>query len=114
MAIEKLSDICFKQEQDGNITRFYCRISDTFYGFEGHFENQPILPGVCQLQLVVEGVTSITSRAPSIQSVDRMKFQNLILPGGEFILELESMPNAWQYRLYGNDHDFASGKMVLR
>ena len=113
MVVNTLKEICIRQEQTGSTTRFQCCIPSEFYGFEGHFEGQPILPGVCQLKLVTEAVAAV-SGPPRIDRIDRMKFHNFIVPGTAFTLEIESSGRAWQYRLYSDDTAYASGKIILR
>jgi 3-hydroxyacyl-[acyl-carrier-protein] dehydratase len=113
MVVETLNDICFQQEHENTITRFHCRVSADFYGFRGHFDGRPILPGVCQLKLVSEGI-SLLSAPPSIARVEKMKFHNLIVPDTAFIIELEPQTDAWRYRIFSDTADYASGKIVLR
>ena len=113
MVVETLKEICLRQEQRDTRTRFHCRVPANFYGFKGHFEGQPILPGVCQLRLVTDGIAMIAA-PPSIARVEKMKFHNLILPDTAFIIELEPQSNAWCYRIFSSAGEFASGKIILR
>ena len=113
MATNTLIDICTKQTQNENTTQFHCRIPADFYGFEGHFENRPILPGVCQLRLVTEGIAHV-EKTPDIARIERMKFHNLIVPDTTFILEIERHPTGWAFRICDGDKIFSSGKIILR
>lgn len=113
MAENSLLTICSKQEQEGQISRFYCTVLDDFYGFRGHFEGQPVLPGVCQLRLVVEAVTHVHG-APSIKCIEKVKFHNLIVPNTSFVIEIEAVPAQWKYRIFNKYNDFASGKIISR
>ena len=113
MATSALTDICLDTTRAGAVTRFHCRIPADFRGFEGHFDNNPILPGVFQLKLVTDGIALIDA-PPKIDRIERMKFHNLILPDTEFVIELEKQSSGWAYRLHENDKVYSSGKIILR
>ncbi|MBN2718674.1 MAG: hypothetical protein JXX14_22705 [Deltaproteobacteria bacterium] len=110
---KSLERICFEQAHEENRFRFRCLIPADYYGFKGHFENVPILPGVCQLTLVTEAV-SLVDGPPSIARIERMKFHNLIVPNTEFTLEIERLAQGWSYRLFYEETPFSSGKIVTK
>lgn len=51
-----------------------------FTGFQGHFENRPILPGICQLELVKEIVERAYKYKLHLLKVKNIKFTNVIVP----------------------------------
>jgi len=48
--------------------------------FEGHFPNQPVVPGVCMMQMVKEVLEHITGKKTNLVKAAEMKFLALINP----------------------------------
>lgn len=48
--------------------------------FEGHFPNQPVVPGVCMMQMVKEIVESIIEKETNLLQAADMKFLAVIDP----------------------------------
>ena len=48
--------------------------------FEGHFPNQPVVPGVCMMQMVKEILESGLAKATRLVSADHLKFLSVIDP----------------------------------
>ncbi|WP_433834588.1 3-hydroxyacyl-ACP dehydratase [Flavobacterium anhuiense] len=48
--------------------------------FKGHFPGNPIMPGVCMIQIIKELTESITESSLMIQSLANVKFMALINP----------------------------------
>jgi len=59
--------------------------------FNGHFPGNPIMPGVCMIQIIKELTESITQKSLIIQRLTNVKFMALINPevNPELRLELE-------------------------
>jgi 3-hydroxyacyl-[acyl-carrier-protein] dehydratase len=59
--------------------------------FKGHFPGNPIMPGVCMIQIIKELTEAITKSALMIQTLSNVKFMALINPevNPELRLELE-------------------------
>lgn len=56
------------------------RIEKSHAIFEGHFPGQPILPGVCMMQLIKELMEVTDGVAYRIETAGNIKFLNLIDP----------------------------------
>lgn len=56
------------------------RIEKSHAIFEGHFPGQPILPGVCMMQLIKELMEVTDGVAYRIETAGNVKFLNLIDP----------------------------------
>jgi 3-hydroxyacyl-[acyl-carrier-protein] dehydratase len=56
--------------------------------FGGHFPGNPVVPGVCQIQMVREGVESSLRIKTRLTSADQVKFLSLIVPEVHPVLEL--------------------------
>ncbi len=48
--------------------------------FEGHFPEQPVVPGVCMLQMVKDIVADKAQRNIQLQSLANVKFINVVIP----------------------------------
>lgn len=48
--------------------------------FNGHFPGQPVVPGVCTMQMIKELVEAQTGKKLLLQSTGQVKFLQLILP----------------------------------
>ncbi|HEX9980502.1 MAG TPA: 3-hydroxyacyl-ACP dehydratase [Flavobacterium sp.] len=48
--------------------------------FKGHFPGNPVMPGVCMMQIIKELTEKITSRKLVMQSLSNVKFMALINP----------------------------------
>ncbi|SHL68393.1 3-hydroxyacyl-ACP dehydratase [Flavobacterium chilense] len=59
--------------------------------FNGHFPGNPIMPGVCMIQIIKELTESITKSSLMIQTLTNVKFMALINPeiNPELRLELD-------------------------
>ena len=51
--------------------------------FKGHFPQQPVVPGVCMMQIVKELLEEQTGRRYLLSQVPQVKFLQLILPETE-------------------------------
>lgn len=56
------------------------RIDKSHPIFEGHFPGQPILPGVCMMQLIKELIESAEQSKYILATADNMKFLNVVDP----------------------------------
>ena len=57
--------------------------------FEGHFPDQPVLPGACQLQMVKEVLQSILNAEIQIIKASQVKFLSVIDPNKIDVLTLD-------------------------
>lgn len=59
--------------------------------FKGHFPENPIMPGVCMMQIIKELTEQITASSLFMQSLSNVKFMALINPfqTPELLLELD-------------------------
>ncbi|MXR69983.1 thioester dehydrase [Shewanella sp. JBTF-M18] len=83
--------------------------------FEGHFPEQAVLPGVTQLDWAVQLGASEFGYAPKVQSLEVLKFQQLILPGSEVQLKisLNRAKHKLTFAYYQDEQRFGSGRICL-
>lgn len=48
--------------------------------FEGHFPGQPVVPGVCILQIIKEQLTTQTQQSLLLKEATQVKYLNMITP----------------------------------
>jgi 3-hydroxyacyl-[acyl-carrier-protein] dehydratase len=48
--------------------------------YEGHFPGNPVVPGVCQVQMVREGLETLKNIKGTLRSAGNIKFLNVIVP----------------------------------
>ena len=65
--------------EQGNITAT-AHISENFCAFKGHFPNEPVLPGICQIQLVSVLISKVFNQEFSLKEIRRVKFYNIVCP----------------------------------
>lgn len=70
---------------------FTILINEKHEVFQGHFPGNPIMPGVCMMQIIKELTEQITGCSLFMQSLSNVKFMALINPfqTPELLLELE-------------------------
>jgi 3-hydroxymyristoyl/3-hydroxydecanoyl-(acyl carrier protein) dehydratase len=80
----------------------------------GHFPGQEIVPGVVQLDWVLQAIADWTQRAPELVEIAELKFRALILPGQELTLELvREKPEHFRFALTAREGLLASGRVLL-
>jgi len=64
--------------------------------FQGHFPNNPIMPGVLQLEAMAQCSAPIIMRMPEYKGklalyagIDGVRFKNIVRPGDRFEMEIE-------------------------
>src|SRR5687767_7545062 len=57
--------------------------------FEGHFPGMPIVPGVCQMQMVKEMLETVLERETRLVRADNMKFLAVINPLENAVVQLK-------------------------
>lgn len=79
MLIENLYTIHSFTNQDGVVTATIT-INAAHNIFEGHFPGQPVLPGVCQLQIVKEMLERAVDKKLFLSEAGNCKFLNMVDP----------------------------------
>ena len=75
-------------EISGDKARISFEVGRELPWFEGHFKNQPVLPGLSQVHMAVRLAEEIWSAAPRSYNISRMKFQQVVRPGDHVTIEL--------------------------
>jgi len=81
--------------------------------FKGHFENQPILPGVAQLHIISQLIQQFFDPSfSSVTHIENMKFTRVIQPNTVLKLVLSKEKSSWRFS-YSDRHgkEYSSGKV---
>jgi 3-hydroxyacyl-[acyl-carrier-protein] dehydratase len=57
--------------------------------YKGHFPQQPIVPGVCQMQIVKEILEETTGKKLRMGNGDNIKFTGMIIPNKDSLVHIE-------------------------
>ncbi|WP_263079583.1 hypothetical protein [Endozoicomonas sp. Mp262] len=83
--------------------------------FKGHFPGNPVLPGVVQTHWAIHFACEYLGTPETIQKLEVVKFQNLILPGMDLVLTLELKANGkLQFSYQCDEKRMSSGRIVFR
>ena len=69
-------------EAEGTFSAEFC-FPETFVGFDGHFPEQPVLPGVCLIQAVLVAAQKATGRNLVLSEMVLAKFISAVLPNDQ-------------------------------
>ena len=82
----------FKQDKQELSAKF--TFPADFIGFSGHFPGNPIVPGICQIQCVLELLSKSVNTVVTLAAVDRAKFINMVIPEEEILVTGNFKKNA--------------------
>ena len=66
-----------------------CHIRGDEYFLQGHFPGNPVLPGVCTLQIVRECLERGTGRRHRFTAIRECKFLGMIVPQADTLLDID-------------------------
>lgn len=69
----------------GNLHTITIKLNIEHPIYKGHFPQQPVVPGVCTLQIIKECVSDITKKDIRYSTIPSCKFTSLIVPSEELI-----------------------------
>jgi 3-hydroxyacyl-[acyl-carrier-protein] dehydratase len=72
-------DIVSLETTEGNINALI-EINADHKIFEGHFPGQPVVPGVCQMQMIKEILEQVLEKETQVSTAAEMKFRAIIDP----------------------------------
>lgn len=70
---------------EGNIHKLMVKIDPCHPIFAGHFPQQPVVPGVCTIQMVKECLSDLLGKKVRYTSIPTCKFISSIVPSNELV-----------------------------
>lgn len=91
MLLNDLYTVISKEKLSEMTTEFVLRINAAHDIFKGHFPEQPVMPGVCQMQILTEVASDILERELKLKEASNIKFLAMLDPRtcGELTLQVE-------------------------
>jgi 3-hydroxymyristoyl/3-hydroxydecanoyl-(acyl carrier protein) dehydratase len=77
------------ERQDGNLIELDIFADARLFQFQGHFPNEPVLPGVAQIDWAMRFGQEYLSLAGEISRLGQLKFSKLIVGNSDIVLRLE-------------------------
>ncbi len=92
-----------------------CKVPEDLVFLEGHFPQLPVVPGVCQLKWVLDGIEELTGKPAKVEALEAVKFHEILSPNQEFCMELafNTAANKWNYKLFSGEKKLSSGRVQL-
>ena len=83
--------------------------------FSGHFPDNPILPGIAQLKIVVDILAKEFADKLCITGLSRVKFRKIVRPGENLDIHVtnSNIDNQYIFRITSGDEDVCSGRMIF-
>ncbi len=69
--------------------RFTLELNPAHPVYEGHFSGNPVVPGVCQIQMISELLSVIKGSALRLMNADNVKFLSLMVPDKNRIIDAD-------------------------
>lgn len=96
---------------DGDSARFDLRLQPDLRWFEGHFPDQPILPGVAQLHIAAKFAERIWGSVFDGREMSRIKFKRVMQPEERISLALERSGSRLDFKYSIDGEVVASGTL---
>ena len=78
-----------ESEKKGQTYRVKVAFNPTHEIFKGHFPDLPVVPGVCQTQMLLETLSSLLNRKLELKLAHHIKFLALLNPDKEKFIDCE-------------------------
>ncbi|TRZ71568.1 MAG: hypothetical protein D4R97_06650 [Bacteroidetes bacterium] len=69
--------------------RFTLELNPAHPVYEGHFSGNPVVPGVCQVQMISELLSVIKGSALRLMHADNVKFLSLMVPDKNRVIDAD-------------------------
>lgn len=107
-------------QTDGTMITYTVALNPDHYIFKAHFPGNPITPGVCQLGIVEELMSSLKGQSLRVSHINNIKYMNLITPTNDatFDVQLSRMQEvdegySVQCLLKGAEQAFTKMSLIL-
>ncbi len=103
-------------ESTNKVRVYQLEIREDLDCFDGHFDEQPILPGVAQVTFAARIAKSEMSLSGTFVGMEVVKFQHVIIPPANVNLSLEydAQKNKLYFKYYQKQQVFSSGRILFK
>lgn len=103
------------EKTEGDVWQLTLKMPEDLFYFEGHFDRAKILPGVVQLKWAVHFGKPHFSIDGAFLRLEAIKFQQVVVPGNEVLLELSNTPDESKlyFKYMVNGVAASSGRIVF-
>ena len=111
-----------KKEIDGYLEGFEVKddwvvaqisFPESFSGFQGHFPDQPVLPGVCQIALAMVMAERMRGTRQKLAEVVNAKFVAMVLPNQPLRIECHLVGDILKVKLLSDGERVAEFKLRI-
>jgi len=83
--------------------------------FAGHFPDDPILPGIAQLNMVADLIAHFRGDDLRLKGLSRVKFRKIVRPGEVLDIQVEqrNIDNQYAFHIARDNEDICSGMMFF-
>ncbi len=81
--------------------------------YEGHFPDNPVVPGVCMQQMVKETLSVILEKTLLLSKADNIKFLSIIIPNVNKVLKLNINIRSSENNLIKIDSNIADEEIIF-
>ena len=102
------------EESEGSL-ELLLEVPHDLWCMRGHFDGFPVVPGVVQLQWVLDWAGRWRGAEVGARGLEALKFKQLLVGGARFRLRLERTADEakLRFRLWNEAGDFSSGRVIL-
>ena len=110
----KSPQILVEKRENGEIFR-HCIVPENLAYLEGHFPEVPIVPGVVQIDWVMQALTHLLGESVELLRLEAMKFTSILEPGVEFFIEVKPMEihEKYRFRLWSEQAELSKGRILV-
>lgn len=110
----QFEQIIKSETEDGHaLLQFIFSMAEDSIYLQGHFPEAPILPGVTQLDWAIQLAAEHWGTNTSVQTIEVLKFNDMILPKAQVTLTLErKRENCVIFKFSHADSSFSSGRLI--
>jgi hypothetical protein len=91
--------------------RLHLQINPGLAWFEGHFPDQPVLPGVVQLHWAILAAMQLPGIEGLPTAIRRLKFRHMLVPPAPVTLELARSGDIVSFSYHWQDTEYSNGRL---
>lgn len=94
----------------------YTEVSGDSLWFSGHFPGEPVLPGIAQLEMVLDGIKRLNQKNLKISGVRKVRFKQFIRPNDKIKITValrEGDPLSYTFRIMVDEEMACNGILTV-